>query len=66
MHCNQGMSRSPTIAFLYLSKYTNIFSSGGFSVALDGFKKLYPAYAPANGVALFAKANWNEYVNNNE
>lgn len=66
VHCNQGMSRSPTIAFLYLAKFTKIFLSNDFTVALPEFKKLYPAYTPANGMAMFAKNNWHEYVNNNE
>lgn len=66
VHCNQGMSRSPTIALLYLAKYTNIFSSDDFAIALARFKKLYPAYAPANGVAMFAQENWNLYVKSNE
>lgn len=66
VHCNQGMSRSPTIAFLYLAKYTNVFSSNEFSLALREFKKLYPHYSPANGVGVFAKENWSFYVNNDE
>ena len=66
VHCNQGMSRSPTIVFLYLAKYTNVFSSNEFSLALGEFKKLYPRYLPANGVAMFSRQNWSLYVNNNE
>lgn len=65
VHCNQGMSRSPTIAFLYLARHTNVFSSDNLVTSLNEFKKLYPAYAPANGVEIFAQTNWNEYVKNN-
>lgn len=62
VHCNQGMSRSPTIALLYLLKHTNILPNDSLQGAIEEFRKIYPAYAPARGVALFAQKYWQEYA----
>ena len=59
VHCNQGQSRAPTIVLLWLRK------SGHSSPELtfDGAVRLltsavYPAYAPAKGMADYARAHW--------
>lgn len=62
VHCNQGMSRSPTIALLYLASYTSTLGKNDFEQTLVDFKKLYPAYAPAGGMYYFAQQNWNSYT----
>lgn len=62
VHCNQGMSRSPTIALLYLLKHTNVLPNDSLQGAIEAFRKIYPAYAPARGVALFAQKYWQEYA----
>ena len=61
VHCNQGVSRSPTIAFLYLLKHTSILDSDDLDIALMQFKSLYPDYNPANGVAGFVERYWRDY-----
>lgn len=62
VHCNQGMSRSPTIALLYLLKHTDVLPKASLQEALNKFRELYPAYAPAQGVGLFAQKYWQEYA----
>ena len=62
VHCNQGASRSPTIALLYLAKFTPTFSGQDLGDALAGFQKLYPPYAPARGMAEFVQQNWGDFV----
>lgn len=62
VHCNQGMSRSPTIALLYLLKHTGELNSENISDSLMIFRRIYPMYAPANGVAKFVEHNWNQYI----
>ncbi|MEA3588160.1 dual specificity protein phosphatase family protein [Pseudidiomarina sp. 1APP75-27a] len=62
VHCNQGMSRSPTIALLYLLKHTNQLNSGSLRNILASFKAKYPAYNPAGGVAGFVERYWRDYV----
>lgn len=61
IHCNQGVSRSPTIAFLYLLKHTSILDSVDLDSALMQFKSLYPLYDPGGGVAGFVERYWQEY-----
>jgi predicted protein tyrosine phosphatase len=51
--CNHGLSRSPTIAFLYL------YSAGKlpqeYHKALRSFRQIYPQYDPSPGLELYAK-----------
>ena len=47
VHCNQGVSRGPSIALMFLMKHTN-FAEGLslFESVEDKFRTLYPAYNP--------------------
>lgn len=51
LHCNQGESRAPSIALLHLYK-TGVLK-GSSSEVLDQFTKLYPNYAPGQGMLDF-------------
>jgi protein-tyrosine phosphatase len=53
IHCNHGLSRSPTIAFLYLYSVGKLPSE--FHKALRAFRHLYPLYDPSIGLELYAK-----------
>lgn len=57
VHCNQGRSRSPTIAMLAMARDL----PADFEEAEDLFRKLYPDYQPANGMREFALSNWGHY-----
>ncbi len=61
LHCNQGQSRSPSIALLYLSRYTDRFVGMGVDDAIMAFVSLYPPYAPARGMADYVRLNWDRY-----
>lgn len=61
LHCNQGQSRSPSIALLYLSRYTDRFAGMGVDDAVTAFRVLYPPYAPARGMADYVRLNWDRY-----
>lgn len=54
VHCNMGVSRSPSIAFLWMFEHG--FLDDDFRYALPQFKKLYPAYQPGNGVWHYLKS----------
>ncbi|QED23026.1 dual specificity protein phosphatase family protein [Candidatus Deianiraea vastatrix] len=56
VHCNQGVSRSPTIALLYLKKYTNALDNLPLKDAILEFKKLYPFYNPKNGMIEYVES----------
>jgi len=53
VHCNQGQSRGPGLAFYYLWKSALLPEE--FEVALAEFKKVYPAFNPASGILGFLK-----------
>lgn len=57
VHCNQGMSRSPSISLLYLSRIGQV-SDESFENAVIDFKPKYPNYNPARGIALYMSRNW--------
>jgi len=56
VHCNQGQSRGPGIAFAYLA-FTGQLPKG-FAAAEDAFTKLYPDYAPKQGIRGYLMNNW--------
>lgn len=62
LHCNQGQSRSPSIALLYMSRYTDRFAGMGVDDAVAAFRLLYPHYAPARGMADYIRLNWGRYL----
>lgn len=53
VHCNMGMSRSPSMAFLWMFEHG--FLDNEFRYALPQFKRLYPDYAPGNGIWQYLK-----------
>lgn len=61
VHCNQGMSRSPGIALLYLAK-EGIINNTSFEEALAEFGKIYPGINMAGGIRGFLVENWDVYT----
>lgn len=59
IHCNQGQSRSPTVALLYLAKRLCIIPDSSFAAARAEFQLLYPSYNPA-GIADYVSSHWSE------
>ena len=62
LHCNQGQSRSPGIALLYLLKHTDILGQKAMADAFAAFRAIYPPYAPARGMAEYMRLNWHRYA----
>jgi len=61
IHCNQGMSRSAGIGFLYLA-HIGFFSGMSFEKSEKKYIELYPPYNPARGIHEFIKINWVNYI----
>lgn len=59
IHCNQGISRSPSIGLLYLATKGKIRNEN-FIVAAEDFIKIYPNYIPS-GIKEFLTLNWKNY-----
>lgn len=62
IHCNEGFSRSPSIALLYLIKH-NLIKGDTLEDCEAEFLKLYPNYNPGTGMRGFVKEHWEEYAN---
>jgi hypothetical protein len=60
IHCNQGRSRAPTIALLYLHQNEADYMASDHVHAAALFAAQYPAYAPAKGMAEYARQHWND------
>jgi hypothetical protein len=60
-HCNMGVSRSPSIAMLWMFEHG--FLDNEFRYAVPQFKDLYKNWMPANGVWQYLKARCEKYNN---
>lgn len=60
IHCNQGLSRSPSLAMLYMA--TKGIGCNDFATTLKEFKILYPNYQPKKNIFETIKALWNNFV----
>lgn len=58
IHCNEGLSRSPSLALLYLAKRAKVLNEKGYHAAVKDFIKLFPSYRPGRGIALYLHLNW--------
>ncbi len=58
LHCNQGYSRSPSIAMLYLATHTDRLSRSSFEQAKAAFLLMYPRFSPAGGMHGFLQDRW--------
>jgi len=58
--CNQSISRSPSIVFLYLASIGK-YQNKTYEEAKEMFKLLYPDFNPSKGINDFIIENWNCY-----
>jgi predicted protein tyrosine phosphatase len=54
IHCIAGVSRSPTIAMLYLLQYTDVLPRTNIFDAIFSFSEIYPLYNPNDGLFAYA------------
>jgi predicted protein tyrosine phosphatase len=54
IHCLAGVSRSPTIAMLYLLQYTDVLPRTNIFDAIFSFSEIYPLYNPNDGLFAYA------------
>ena len=60
VHCNQGESRAPSLALLFLAKRRSVLNNGSYSAARSEFEKLYPGYKPGLGIQTYLTNKWHE------
>lgn len=59
-HCNNGLSRAPSIALLWLAKRAKAFLGSSWPEAKAAFTRIMPAYTPGKGIEAFIEAKWEE------
>jgi hypothetical protein len=63
VHCNNGLSRAPSIVLLFLAKRVGKINNESFMQAASDFKKMYPYYQPGRGIATYLFQNWQAFDN---
>jgi hypothetical protein len=62
IHCNFGMSRSPSLGLVYLAR-TGAISNSSLDAAAVQFQSLYPKYSPGTGIFRYMKRHWQYLMN---
>lgn len=58
IHCNQGESRAPSLALLFLAKHIGALPDSSYEDAKRAFERLFPTYRPGKGIQRFLAENW--------
>lgn len=58
IHCNQGESRAPSLALLFLAKGLAVIDNSSYESAYLEFEELYPMYDPGEGIQIYFEENW--------
>ncbi|HVB74182.1 MAG TPA: hypothetical protein VNE38_11565 [Ktedonobacteraceae bacterium] len=61
IHCNQGESRGPSIALLYMAARLNALPTDSLEVAEQKFCLIYPNYFPKPGIRGHLSRYWQQY-----
>jgi hypothetical protein len=57
IHCNQGESRAPSLALLYMAKRLWLLPSESYDEAAESFRSQF-TYRPGEGIKRWLTANW--------
>ncbi|MDY0340553.1 MAG: hypothetical protein RBS17_05010 [Coriobacteriia bacterium] len=58
IHCNQGESRAPSLALLYMAKVSGTVSNDSYAAARADFERLFQNYHPGRGIESYLTTNW--------
>ena len=58
IHCNQGESRAPSLALLFLAKCRNALDASSYHSARKEFEPLFSSYRPGSGIVAYLSENW--------
>jgi len=58
IHCNQGESRAPSLALLFLAKGLSAIDKSSYQTARKEFEAIYPQYTPGKGIETYFTKNW--------
>lgn len=57
IHCNQGLSRAPSLTLLYMAKRLKLLPNENYKIARMAFEQKYP-YQPGKGIERFLTDYW--------
>lgn len=57
IHCNQSMSRAPSLAMLYMAKRLKLLPDTDYTLARQEFEKRFP-YSSGLGIESFLSSEW--------
>lgn len=61
IHCNQGESRAPSLALLFLAKHRKEIADTSFDEAKLDFQTIYSYYQPGQGILIYLRKHWSEF-----
>ncbi len=61
IHCNQGESRGPSLALLYMAARLDVLTKDSYELAEQSFREMYPRFKPGRGIREHLKQNWVDY-----
>jgi predicted protein tyrosine phosphatase len=59
IHCNQGESRAPSLALLYMAKRLKVLPNDSYAAAATEFRGRFP-YNPSRGIVTWLTDNWHK------
>jgi hypothetical protein len=57
IHCNQGDSRAPSLALLYMAKRLGLLPGDTYDAAAESFASQFP-FSPGEGISEWLRSNW--------
>lgn len=61
IHCNEGLSRAPSLALLFLAKELGELPDDSYGSARQSYEERDPAYAPSRGIRTYLAENWRKF-----
>ena len=59
-HCNNGLSRAPSIAMLWMAKRAKAFLGSSYPEAKAAFTRIMGGYTPGKGIEAFLEEKWDK------
>ncbi len=59
IHCNQGQSRAPSLALLYMAKRLRSIPDESYDLAAEAFRSQF-SYRPGEGIKRWLAMNWQD------
>lgn len=60
IHCNQGLSRAPSLGLYFLAKQLQAIADESYDKARAEFEVIFPSFAPGKGIEVYMQEHWEE------